>query len=155
MRVRLTVLVLSAFVLSVGLWAADDPLTGTWEVNLAKSKHSPGYPVPKSTILTWKVSGNEVRQTAETVNADGTTTSSHFTANLDGKDYPVTGAPDRDMAALKRIGGSRIESISKKAGKKWRTSRLVVSKDGKTLTITQKGTREGKPFSNVIIYDKQ
>jgi hypothetical protein len=34
--------------------------------------------------------------------------------------------------------------------------RVVISKDGKTMTLTQKGkNRNGQDVSNAIVYDKQ
>jgi hypothetical protein len=37
---------------------ASDPLTGTWELNLEKSKFSPGPP-PKSQTRTYEVTGQQ------------------------------------------------------------------------------------------------
>ena len=47
MRPRLGMLLFLALLVSVGLWAQNDPLIGTWKMNVAKSKYSPG-PAPKS-----------------------------------------------------------------------------------------------------------
>jgi hypothetical protein len=40
-----------------------------------------------------------------------------YTANYDGKDYPVTGNPDWDMVSLKRINANTVEFTRKRAGK--------------------------------------
>jgi hypothetical protein len=48
------------------------------------------------------------------------------------------------------------EVIRKKAGKVVQTSTNVVSKDGKTMTITTKGhNADGQAITNVSVYDKQ
>src|ERR1700680_2526246 len=44
MRTRFALLVLAFLAVSAGLGAADDPLVGTWKLNLAKSKFSPPPP---------------------------------------------------------------------------------------------------------------
>ena len=38
----------------------SDPLVGTWELNVAKSKYSPG-PAPKSETRTYVVSGQDTQ----------------------------------------------------------------------------------------------
>jgi len=50
MRSRLGVLLFLAMLVSVGAWAQNDPLVGTWKMNLAKSKFSPGPPPKSATI---------------------------------------------------------------------------------------------------------
>ena len=76
----------------------------------------------------------------ETVDADGKTTSFSYTAKLDGKDYPVSGSDDFDAIAIKRIDDNTAVATLKKGGKQVSTARRVVSKDGKTLTLTITGT---------------
>lgn len=48
------------------------------------------------------------------------------------------------------------EERTKKSGTYHATVRHVVSKDGKTLTSTSKGTGpDGKPFTLINVFDKQ
>jgi hypothetical protein len=48
------------------------------------------------------------------------------------------------------------EFTNKKGGKVVRTGTHVVSKDGKVMTATSKGTdAQGQPTSMVLVYDKQ
>ena len=132
-----------------------NPLIGTWILNFAKSKLIPGPP-PKSQTLTYEAVGQGVKLTVKGMNAEGKPTDYQYTANYDGKDYPVTGNPDWDMTMLKRIDAYKSESTRKKAGKVVATTTRVVSKDGKTLTITEKGVNaKGVKFSNTAVYDKQ
>jgi hypothetical protein len=61
-----------------------------------------------------------------------------------------------DTISMKRIDANTTERTYKKAVKVTSTSRRVVSRDGKTLTLTNKGTdAQGKPTSSVAVYDKQ
>ena len=156
MKVRTITLVLAMLSVSGGLRAADDPFVGTWKLNHAKSKYSPGPP-PKSQTYKYEPAGaNGVKFTATGVDARGNPIHIEFTANFDGKDYPVTGNRNSDVLWLKRIDAYTVEGANKKAGKVIRTFRRAVSKDGKTLTVTEKGTDvNGQVSDNLVVYDKQ
>src|SRR5262245_19862383 len=140
---------------SLSSFAQTDPIIGTWKLNLAKSKFSPGPP-PKSQTLTYEAVGQGYKVTNKGTDAEGKPIDSQFTANFDGKDYPVSGNPDYDMTTLKRIDAYKTESTKKKAGKVVVTTIRVVSKDGKTLTITEKGVNaKGEKFSSIVVFEKQ
>ena len=79
-----------------------------------------------------------------------------YTANFDGKDYPVAGNPDGDVVVLKRITSTTTEAAFKKSGKRTTTTTRVISADGKTLTITKKGTNaQGQAVNNVQVFEKE
>ena len=100
--------------------------------------------------------GKGEKVTADIANADGTRTTTVYTANFDGKDYPLTGSPTADTVSLKRSNARTTERTDKKGGKVVTTLKRVVSQDGKTMTVTTKGTNaEGKPTNNVIVFEKQ
>ncbi len=136
--------------------AQADARIGTWKVNLAKSKYDPG-PAPKSETRTYKPFGNGgVSVTMEQMGADGKPSLRSYSMNFDGKDYPYTGNPDADMIAGKRVDALTVETTLKRSGKVVATSRGVVSKDGKTLTVTTTGTNaKGQKMNNVVVLDKQ
>jgi hypothetical protein len=138
-----------------GVLAAADPAIGTWKLNTGKTKYSPGPP-PKSGTVTYEAADGGIKRSGEIVNADGQTVSFSYSANYDGKDYPMTGNPNADTISLKRVNDYAIDATLKKNGKTVSTARRVVSKDGKTLTITLTGTTpEGMPMKNTLVYDKQ
>jgi hypothetical protein len=59
------------------------------------------------------------------------------------------------MISAKRVDDMHTEAVIK-GGKGHATSHAVISKDGKTRTLTTTGTNaEGKPLKNVAVYDKQ
>jgi hypothetical protein len=147
--------VLTLGVPAVSLFAqAADPASGTWELNLAKSKFSPG-PAPKSQTRTYEVTGDDVKYSLKGIDADGKPALVEYTAKYDGKDYPVTGATDFDTISLKRVNATTAKATLKKGGKVVQTARRVVSKDGKTLTLTTKGTNaKGQTVNNVAVFDK-
>jgi hypothetical protein len=134
---------------------AADALLGTWELNLAKSKYSPG-PAPKSQTRTYEAVGEAVKYTAKGVDAEGKPTLVEYTASYDGKDYPITGSPDADTISLKRIDDHTSEATQKKAGKVVLTVKRVISTDGKVLTTTASGTNsKGQAFKNVVVFDRK
>jgi len=147
-------LTLGVPVMSLSAQAAD-PTTGTWELNVAKSKFSPG-PAPKSLTRTFEASGTDVKYTAKGIDAEGKPTLVEFTAKYDGKDYPVTGSQDFDAISLKQVDAVTSVATLKKGGKMVQTSTRVVSKDGKTLTLTIKGKNaKGQAVDNLMVFDKQ
>jgi hypothetical protein len=128
---------------------------GTWKLNVAKSKYSPG-PAPQALTVKVEPSGQGEKVTAEFVNADGTRTTTLYTANFDGKDNPLTGSQIADTVSLKRIDARTTDRTDKKGGKVAQTLRRVVSKDGKTMTVTTKGTNaQGQAVNNVAVFAKE
>ena len=137
------------------LGQAGDPVVGTWVLNISKSKFSPG-PAPKSETRTYVVAGQDIKASSKGVDADGKPTAGTWTVNTDGKDRPMTGDPDADSLAVKRVDAFTVESIEKKAGKIVITATRVISRDGKLMTITFKGTNaKGQPRNDVWVFDKQ
>jgi hypothetical protein len=129
-------------------------LAGTWTLNLAKSKFNPGPP-PKSMKVTYTPSDDGVRISADMAAEGGASQHWEMAGKYDGKDYPVTGNPAADMASFKLVNDHTGESTFKKDGKVTATNIRVLSKDGKTLTITSKGmTADGKPRNDVQVFEK-
>jgi len=147
------------FVLAAGvLLAQGDPFVGTWKLNTAKSKYSPG-PAPQSTTRTYEAQGSGLKISNEGTAADGSRIAYNFTANYDGKHNPISGtgvAGGADTIALKRINATTVEATTKRAGKVNATTRNVLSKDGKGFTATSKGKdANGKPTSSGGVWEKQ
>jgi hypothetical protein len=69
---------------------------------------------------------------------------------MDGKDYPD---PWGGTSAWKQIDASGWETVSKLKDKVLSTDVSRLSADGKTLTVTSRGTRpNGKAFDNEYVY---
>jgi hypothetical protein len=135
--------------------SAADPAIGTWKLNLAKSKYNPGPP-PKSATTTYEESADGIKRTGESIDAEGNRTSFEYTAKYDGADYPTKGSDIYDSISLKRNNDYTVAATLKKSGKVVTQARRVISKDGKTLTLTTTGTNaKGQKFKNVAIYEKQ
>ena len=122
---------------------------------MAKSKYSPG-PAPRSNTLKVEASGQGEKFSTEGVNAEGGRIAVQYTANFDGKDYPITGSQNADTVSLKRIDARTTERTDKKGGKVTVIITSVVSQDGKTMTNTVKGTNaQGQTVNNVVVWEKQ
>jgi hypothetical protein len=134
---------------------AADPAVGTWTLNVAKSTYKPG-PAPKSLSVKIEAAGQGIKSTSDGVNADGSKTHSEYTANYDGKDYPLNGMADADTVSLKRMDANTTERTDKKAGKVVRTYTRKVAADGKTMTATIKGTDEkGRAIDNTVVLERK
>jgi hypothetical protein len=159
MRTRSFVQVAITMIVSMlvlgGIAQADDNQVGTWKINIAKSKFSPG-PAPKEGTLTVESQADGLKFTIHGTDAEGKAVHMEFSPKYDGKDYPATGMPNADTINMKKIDDYTIETVGKKGGKPMVTTKSVVSKDGKTRTSTQTGTNaKGEAVNNTIVYEKQ
>ena len=151
MKIRLLVLALFLATLSVWASAAEMPaggFAGTWKANFSKSKF-PGKP-PQVDMATVDPDGTV---TVNETTAEGKVISWHYTP-VQGQAVPVIGR-ENTTVLVKKIDDHTNEHIwnfDGRAGK----SQAVLSKDGKTTTFTMDGTdKDGKPFHEVVVYDKQ
>ena len=137
-------------------WAtclAADPQMGTWKLNEAKSKMTPG--TTKFNTVTFKSTSGNIRATADGADASGKPIHVEWSGKFDGKDYPVTGDPSADTRAYRKLNDRTVELTVKKNGKVFVTARSEVSADGKTRTSTVSGTNpKGKKFRNVAVYER-
>lgn len=127
---------------------------GTWKLNAAKSRYSPG-PAPRDNVRTYEYLGRGVEFTLnETVAADGTRTAARLVYRYDGREYP-TGAPG-NTTSYRNIDPYTMEYTQKVNGKVTVVLTRTVSKDGRTLTHHGKGTNaQGQQVDNIIVLEKQ
>lgn len=134
---------------------ASDPLAGIWELNLEKSKYNPGPP-PKSQTRTYEVTGQQVRMISKSIGAKGNEIVHQFSAMRDGKDYPFEGWAIADTVSLTPVDTFTMTVTQKKAGEVVVTGTNVISKDGKTMTISIKFTTPtGQQVDNLMVFDKR
>src|ERR1700722_11354540 len=153
LHITLTILAALAF---TSLAAAQSDLrVGTWSLNVAKSKYTPGPP-PSSETRTYMAQGHGLQVSIESVDTKGNRASLRYTASDDGKDYPMTGLTVANAVSIKRIDARNFEVDTKKDGKIIGTTRGAISKDGKTLTLTSQTLNSaGGAINNIAVYDKQ
>jgi hypothetical protein len=154
MKARLAVLSLALCFLAVAVCFADDLNTGTWKLNEAKSKFSPGS--TKGETVMYEAAGDEVKVTVDGTDNTGKPMHTEWTGKFDGKDYPVTGDPIADARSYKKVNDHTLALTNKKDGKVTTTVRIVVAADGKSRTVTARGTDPtGKKVRWTAMYDKQ
>jgi len=148
--------VIGVLMVAVALLAqVQESLFGTWKLNLAKSKYSPG-PAPKSSTVRWEAFQGGAKLTVDTVPVKGPALHWESSGKFDGKDNPLKGDPDNDTAAFSKIDARTYQTVQKKGGKATITSHIVVAADGKTRITTQTGTdAKVAAVSNTQFYDKQ
>jgi hypothetical protein len=137
----------------------DDAHVGTWKQNFEKSKSTPaptGQRPQSITRIYEPFEGKGIKATFVTVTADGKKVTNSYSAHFDGKEYPYTGTTNLTSISLKRVDRYTWEAVNKGNGKATSIGTNTVSKDGKTLTWTFKGTNaQGEPMSGVSVFEKQ
>lgn len=138
-------------------WAvcfAADPQMGTWKLNEAKSKITPG--TMKNTHVVYSSMLGQVKIKSDGIDPSGKPIHVEWSGKFDGKDYPVTGDPNSDMRSYMKVNERTLTTANKKNDKVTVTGQIVVSSDGKSRTVTVSGTTpKGKKFKNVAVYDKE
>ena len=130
------------------------PQMGTWKLNEAKSKLTPG--MGKVNTVVYEAVGDSVKISVDATNPAGEPVHSEWTGKFDGKDYPVTGDAIADTRSYKTVDANTLEMTIKKDGKVTATGQLVISADGKTRTVTlTRIDEQGKKVTSTAVYDKQ
>jgi len=133
----------------------DDPVLGTWKLNVEKSKFVPG-PGWQSQIRVYQISPAGVLVTWTGLDAKGEKMQVSYTYEYDGRDYPMAGSGSYDTLNAVRVDARTVKSEEKRSGKTVGIAVRTVSPDGKILTITDEGTnRKGQAFSQVLVFDRQ
>jgi hypothetical protein len=137
-------------------WAAcfaADPQMGTWKLNEAKSKITPG--TLKNTHVVYSGMLGQMKVTSDGIDANGKPVHIEWSGKFDGKDYPVAGDPNSDTRSYTKVNDRTLTTTAKKNGKVTVTGQIVVSADGKSRIVTLNGTSpKGKKFQNTAVYDK-
>jgi hypothetical protein len=133
----------------------DDPVLGTWKLNVDKSTFTPG-PGWQSQTRIYQATPAGVAVSWTGVDAGGGTMAVRYTYRYDGRDYPMTGSASYDMLNAVRVDAWTVRSEEKRDGKTVGIAVRTVSRDGKILTITDEGTnRKGLAFSQILVFDRE
>ena len=154
MKLRTIFLTLALALFGAQLCSAQDNNLGTWKLNEAKSKLTPGS--PKNLTVKYEAVGDNIKGTIDGVDGQGKPTHTEWTGKFDGKDYPVTGDPTADTRAVKQVDDHNYQLTVKKAGKVTITGKAVISADGKSRTVSVSGKDSmGMKIEGTSVYDKQ
>jgi hypothetical protein len=135
-------------------FAQSDPWVGTWQLNLAKSKYSPGPP-PRSGSVNVQGEGQNRKATLAGFDAAGNPRTQVYMFIHDSEPHPVTGNPGCDALAYTRVDDNTVNWTCTKGGQVTTTGTDALSRDGKTFTITSMGfDANGRPISNIAVFDK-
>jgi hypothetical protein len=148
-------LMIGAATLALGTAAfAGENWVGTWKLDAAKSKLSATG--VRAQTLKFEATPAGIKLTSDGTDAQGKPMHGGYTSKFDGKDVPWAGNPMADTACPKKIDDNSYENTWKKDGKVTVNATVTVSKDGKTLTISQTGKDAGgAPMSSVGVYERQ
>lgn len=153
MKTKTIALTISLVFVSVALGFQDNPNMGTWKLNEAKSKFAGKA---RNHTVVYEAAGDQIKVTVDGVDENGGAVHNEWTGKFDGKDYPVTGDATSDVRTYKMIDKHTLELTGKKGGQTTLTGRIVVSRDGKSRTVTTTATdSQGKKITTVAVYDKQ
>jgi hypothetical protein len=154
MKTRIAVMALALSFMAAGACFAANPHMGTWKLNEAKSKITPG--TLKNTHVVYSSMLGQMKVKSDGIGADGKPVHIEWSGKFDGKDYPVSGDPNSDTRSYTKVNDRTLTTTAKKNGKVTVTGQIVVSADGKSRTVTLTGTTpKGKKFKNVAVYDKE
>ncbi len=136
---------------------AADPIVGTWKINASKSKLAPVGSWLKEATMTFREGGGLLFADIKGTNIDGTPYASKGNRPLPGgivKSEPPYAEGTVLYITVIGPGDSYLSTFQN--GIQTLLDHYFVSKDGKTLTWTSKGTDEkGKPAEAVYVLDRQ
>jgi len=137
------------------LFAATDPILGTWKTNNTKSKFNPG-PGAKSVTTTYTQDGEWIVGKTVGISGDGSPFERTNRYKLDGQPYPYDGPSGPGKISLKKIDDFTTESEVQLDAGGTTTSRSVFSKDLKTRTQTVTGVNsKGQKLNHVIVSERR
>ena len=132
-----------------------DPFAATWTLNVQKSK-VPAGGMSEEHGNCDGISGRGIRYRSETSYANGNSSRAEYNAAYNGKEAIVMGSaglllpvsltrPDTNTVVAKYHRGLQVVA----------TSRRVVSRDGRTMTITTVSPdKSGKNVTSIGVYEK-
>ena len=137
--------------------AQSDPFIGVWKVNPDKSTYEAGRP-PRSFTRSYEDGGGgTVLLTVDSVSAAGASSRVFVVYKRDNKPYPESAVGAR---AVRMIAVRAVDNFTEEVAVVGATgdgpNTLMVSRDRKTLTQIMKGTTpDGRPYTNIVVYEKQ
>jgi hypothetical protein len=144
---RVTFLMLSSLAAATAAIPAGG-FAGTWTANFAKSTF-PGAP-PKIDMCTIDPDGTV---TVNETSAEGRI-SKWFYTPVEGQPVHVTGR-ENTTVTVKKVNARRMEHTWDRNGRPAKST-SVLSEDGQVTVFTIDGTdKDGKPFHEMVVYDKQ
>jgi hypothetical protein len=132
------------------------PLVGTWRLNLTQSTFASGPPAYGRVICRIEPWEDGLKVVYDMIGTRGGVTHWEWTGRLDGKDYALEGVEEVVTNAYTRIDDHTFTIVTKLDGQATTSTRIVISPDGKVMTVTSPATNpRGQRVVNTAIYEKQ
>ncbi|HTT19523.1 MAG TPA: hypothetical protein VMG82_11280 [Candidatus Sulfotelmatobacter sp.] len=136
--------------------ASDDPFIGKWILDPQHSR----YPIgsrPTRMVIEMEPATRGIRYHSDTTYANRNTTHTEYTADYDGRQVLVWGTYGLLLpVSLKRIDSHTVVASYFKSFQVVATSRRVVSRDGRRMTITTTSKdSSGRKVTTIGIYGRQ
>jgi hypothetical protein len=133
-----------------------DSWVATWTLNLAQSSYDPPNLAPKNQTTRITASGDTLTAITDGADADGKKIHTETTYKFDGTDYEYKGAPDANSTRVyTRVDDHHYTFATKVNGLITTTSRVAVTPDGKTRTITTTGRdAQGRVIRNFSVWNR-
>ena len=125
------------------------PFAGTWKMDVTRSKWAPAGRGIKELTLTFEAVGDEWKQVGTGTYSDGSPLIHNYVMAWDGKDHPMNGKPPGWTLAVAQVDDYTQNVTVKQDGKVVDSGRVLISKDGKTMTITHQDP------DTVEVFEKQ
>jgi hypothetical protein len=148
-------------------FAQSEPFAGLWQVNIAKSTFGGQLPepyvnlsihtapiLPKSVTAYLQPDGQNIKMTVVFIRTDGTPSSIVRPWIFDGMPHPDTAGPNFDAIVFTRANTNTVIENRLKAGQTVQTETIVLSEDGKTMTVTFTDAN-GRASNATQVWEKQ
>jgi len=135
---------------------STDASVGTWTLNLAQSSYDPANLAPKNQTTRITASADTLTAVTDGADAEGKKIHTEISYKFDGKDYDYKGAPDANSTRVyTRVDDHHYTYATKVNGLITTTSRVAVTPDGKTRTITTTGRdAQGRVIRNFSVWNR-
>jgi len=135
---------------------SGDSWVGTWTLNVAQSSYDPANLAPKNQTTRITASGDSLAAITDGADAEGKKIHTEISYKFDGKDYEYKGAADANSTRVyTRVDDHHYTYATKVNGLITTTSRVAVTPDGKTRTITTTGRdAQGRVIRNFSVWNR-
>lgn len=134
---------------------ADDPLSGRWILNVARTHYGGGAEARQRETFDCVRRRSVVDCRIESVRADGRSIVGGFTAAYDGPAGPTRGIPDVDQVRLTKVSASIADATFTYQGRAVFAYRVVRSTNGRSLTIISVAPDSRVVLNSVVVYDQR
>jgi hypothetical protein len=142
--------------LSFGICLAQSPtFSGLWRLNTARS-HWGEKQVPASVTVEITQQGESLKYSGAVMNALGDERQFEFAGACDGKEYPTVRETGPGKVTVQRLTPFvLLVTFRSDDGSITETSRMALSRDGRTLTSQIRVSRPGRDMRWTEVYEKQ